>query len=547
MTQETIFKVERALKALSKCNEAVIHAENEMALLNDVCDVLITIGEYRFVWVGYAEHDEKKSVRPVAFKGYEDGYLKIVDLTWSETSERGRGPVGTSIRTGITQIVKFLDEPSFAPWKGEALKRGYRSLISIPFTQDYKVFGALAIYSGRADAFDRDEESLLKEIVDNLAYGIASLGEKIRRESAEQALQEKEKSLAKSQQIAHLGSWSWDIENDIEYGSDEYFRIYGIKLGTRPYEAFLSSIHPDDREYVMGAVGAALNKNKPYSIDFRIVRPDGTVRFVHGEGEVSYNEDGKPIKMTGIVQDITDRKKAEIALEATKAQAELYLDLMGHDINNTNQIAMGYLELGLDTLKANDKLGADDAQYLSKPLEALENSTSLISNVRKIQREKVGGYKSMLIDVEKMLEEIIAKNPFIMGRDIKINFRSTSCIVKANELLKDVFLNIIGNAIKHSKGPLVINIDLDKLKQNNLSYCRVSIEDNGQGIPDNLKKTLLSGACLTKSRVAGKGFGLCLTKILLEDFQGIIWVEDRVQGDYSKGSRLVIILPVAEK
>lgn len=545
MTQETMYKAERALKALSKCNGAVIHAENEIALLNDVCDVLITIGEYRFVWVGYAGHDEKKSVQPVAFKGYEDGYLKIIDLTWSETSERGRGPVGTSIRTGVSQTVRFLDEPSFAPWKEEALKRGYQSLISIPLTQDNNVFGALAIYSGRANAFDGDEESLLKEITDNLAYGIASLRERIRRESAERTLKEREASLAKAQEIAHLGSWVWDIENNVDYSSEEYCRIYGIKPEKRPHESFLNSIHPDDREYVKRALNATLYENKPYSIDFRIVRPDGTVRFVHGEGEASFNGKSKPIKIVGIVQDITDRKKAEIALEATKAQAELYLDLMGHDINNTNQVAMGYLELGLDILKTNGDLSVVDSQYLSKPLEALENSTKLISNVRKIQKEKVGGYKPELIDIGKMLEELIANNPFIMGRDIKINLSSTTCIVKANELLYDVFVNIIGNAIKHSKGTLVINIEVKGLKQDNLSYCHVSFEDNGPGIPDDLKKTLLSGACLAKSRVAGKGFGLCLIKILLDDFHGKIWVEDRVSGDHTRGARFVIQLPAA--
>ncbi len=525
----------------------MIHAENEIALLNDVCDVLITIGDYRFVWVGYAEHDEKRSVKPVAFKGYEDDYLKIVNLTWSETSERGRGPVGTSIRSNETQIVKFLSEPSFSPWKDEALKRGYRSLISMPLAQDNKVFGALAVYSGRPDAFDRGEESLLKEIADNLAYGIASLRDRIRRERAEKTLREKEAVLARSQQIAHLGSWVWDIEKNIDYGSEEYYRIYGIKPEEHPHRSFLNFVHPDDREYVKEAISATLNKNKPYSIDFRIVRPDGTIHFVHGEGEASFNGKGKPIKLVGVIQDITERKKAEIALETTKSQAELYLDLMGHDINNTNQIAMGYLELGLDILKSDGKLGTDGAQYLAKPLEALEKSTRLISSVRKIQREKVGAYKPELIDIGKMIEELIANNPLITGRDIKIDFSSTTCIVKANELLNDVFLNIIGNAVKHSTGPLVINIEVNRLKMNSLSYCRVTVEDNGPGIPDDLKKTLLSGACLAKSRVAGTGFGLCLIKILLDDFHGKIWVEDRVSGDHTKGARFVVMLPAVEK
>ena len=547
LTQETTYRADRALKALSKCNEAVIHAENEIALLNEVCDVLIAIGGYLFVWVGYAGHDMKKSVLPIAFKGYENGYLKIIDLTWSEKSERGRGPVGTSIRVGKIKIVKFITDPSFGPWKEEALKRGYKSLISIPLTQDNKVFGALAIYSDRPDAFDMDEETLLKEMADNLSFGITSLRERVRRERAERVLREKEASLAKAQQIAHLGSWVWDFEKNVDYGSDEYYRIYGIKPEGRPYGSFLNSIYPDDKEYVKKAIAATRYENKPYSIDFRIVRPDGAIRYVHAEGEVSFNEQEKPKQMMGVVQDITERKKAEILLEATKAQAELYLDLMGHDINNTNQIAMGYLELGLDILNVRGNLGEDDRLYLSKPLEALENSTRLINNVRKIQREKVGAFKPQLIDIEKLLKGLIDNSPFIMGRDVKINFEPTTCTVKANELLIDVFLNIIGNAIKHSTGPLEINIDVKRLTQNSLNYCLVSIEDNGPGIPDTIKQTLLNEACLAKSRVAGKGFGLCLIKILLDDFRGKIWIEDRISGDHTKGARFVVMLPAVEK
>lgn len=115
--------------------------------------------------------------------------------------------------------------------------------------------------------------------------------------------------------------------------------------------------------------------------------------------------------------------------------------------------------------------------------------------------------------------------------------------MKANELLSDVFQNLIGNAIKHSRGPLTINIIARKYNENGRSYCRITVEDDGPGINDEVKHKLFDRLSLEKTRATGKGFGLCLTKILVEDYRGRFWVEDRVQGDHTKGVKFVVTLP----
>ncbi len=127
------------------------------------------------------------------------------------------------------------------------------------------------------------------------------------------ALHRSETRLSQAQRVAHLGNWERDIFSNKLYWSDEIYHIFGLEPQTfgATYEAFLKSVHPKDRTYVTNAVDRALHENKLYSIDYRIILPDGTERAVHEQGQAVFDETGKAIGMHGIVQDITKRKKDE--------------------------------------------------------------------------------------------------------------------------------------------------------------------------------------------------------------------------------------------
>ncbi len=261
----------------------------------------------------------------------------------------------------------------------------------------------------------------------------------------------------------------------------------------------------------------------------------------------TFGSDRKISNYVLILEDITENVLTNDTLKAAKNQAELYVDLMGHDINNMNQIAYGYLELALDKLHKDGKLEKDDQLLISNPIESLKNITNLISNVRKIQREKSGLYTPEIVDVGKMLEKVKDQYSSIPRGNVVINYvQEAQCFVIANELLNDVFLNLVGNAIKHSRGPLTVDLKMSKVVDCDHDYCRIIVQDNGPGIPDNLKTTLFERLNLTETRVRGKGFGLCLIKMLVDDYKGEFWVEDRVIGDYSKGAKFIIMLPAVE-
>jgi len=190
--EEQLRKLNRILAALSMSSQAVMRAKSELDYLEDVCKIVVEGCGHAMVWVGYAEEDEKKTVRPVAYAGFEKGYLDTLNLTWAD-SERGRGPTGTAIRTGKPVICQnILTDPNFKPWREEAIKRGYASSIALPLLSEGKGFGAVMVYSRVPDGFSKDEVDLLMELADDLAQGIASMRLRSAHGRAEEALKESE-------------------------------------------------------------------------------------------------------------------------------------------------------------------------------------------------------------------------------------------------------------------------------------------------------------------------------------------------------------------
>ncbi len=168
-------RLNRTLKAHSRSARAMIRAANEADYMQEVCRIVVEDCGHAMVWIGFAEDDAARTVRPVAYSGFEKGYLEALKLTWADT-ERGRGPTGTAIRTGEPCSCRnMLTDPAFAPWREEALKRGYASSLVLPLMAGGKAFGAITIYERMPDAFLEDETDLLSELADDLAFGITSL------------------------------------------------------------------------------------------------------------------------------------------------------------------------------------------------------------------------------------------------------------------------------------------------------------------------------------------------------------------------------------
>lgn len=187
-TEEQLRRTGRAHQALSLCGQALIRAHDEQQLLDEICRTIVEAVGYRLCWVGFAEKDAACSVRPIAHAGYESDYLKTVNVTWADTP-RGQGPAGRSIRNRETVVIRDAATDSrFAPWREEALKRGYSSVLGIPLLSGVDCLGSITIYAAEPDAFDEPEVQLLQQLASDLVYGLNTLRDRVRRERAEAAL-----------------------------------------------------------------------------------------------------------------------------------------------------------------------------------------------------------------------------------------------------------------------------------------------------------------------------------------------------------------------
>ncbi len=187
-SEERLRKTNRALRILTECNQALIHTTEELALLQHICKIIVDIGEYRLAWIGFIEQDAARTIRPVVWEGYEEGYLEVLRVTWTD-EEHGGGHTGKAIATDAPHLVQRIspDNNGASQWD-EAIKRGYASSLALPLHIGGEVFGALTIHSAEAEAFDEPEIELLTELTNDLSYGITALRTREEHKRSEEAL-----------------------------------------------------------------------------------------------------------------------------------------------------------------------------------------------------------------------------------------------------------------------------------------------------------------------------------------------------------------------
>ncbi len=310
-----LLRLNRALTTLSKCNEALVHASDEAQLLNQICEIVVQDGGYRLAWVGHAEQDEGKTVRLMAKSGFDDGYIEKAQITWADM-ERGCGPAGTAIKTGEVCILRDIHQnPQFSPWRDDAVQRGYASVISLPVREGSQAIGVVNIYATEPDAFDDREVELLKGLASNLAYGIASLRNAAERARAEEAVRRSEEQLRSFVEMSPFGIFRCCIEADSFLSVNPAFvRMFGYASAEEMLAISLSECYPaeEDRQK---ALEPFLSAGWFCGREVQRRRKDGRIITVHLSGRFVQNTRTGGRVFEGIAVDVTDRKRAEQALE----------------------------------------------------------------------------------------------------------------------------------------------------------------------------------------------------------------------------------------
>jgi diguanylate cyclase (GGDEF)-like protein/PAS domain S-box-containing protein len=301
-----------------------VHAEKEQELLAAVCKLAVETGGYLMAWVGAAQHDAAKSVRPVAQSGFDDGYLDAANVSWG-TSERGMGPTGTTIRTGTTIVIQdFLTHPSTALWRDAARRRGYQAVISLPLINHKGVIGAFCVYAAEPFAFGQDEVVLLEQLASDLAYGIQTLRSRDEHEAARIVLKrESEKNVALLRNASD-GIHILDADGNTIEVSDSFCSM----LGYTREEMIGMNVSCWDAKLAPGELEETLQRQfeRPTRSLFetRHRRKDGSTIDVEVSG-YPLELDGKPVLFNSS-RDITARKRTEDSLRESELRLRTIIE-----------------------------------------------------------------------------------------------------------------------------------------------------------------------------------------------------------------------------
>ncbi len=528
--EEALQKVSRALKAVTECHQAMMRATHEAELLNEICRIIVEVGGYRMAWVGFARQDEEKSVQPMAHKGFEEGYIQNLKISRADVKQ-GRGPTGTAIRTGKPAICRDTQtDPRFAPWRQEARKRGYASVLGLPLS-DIQPFGALTIYATEANAFDDEEINLLIGLANDLAFGIKALRAGAERRRAEEALRESEQKYRSLMDGASDAIVLMDTAGRITKVNRRVEELLGYSeaelLGLK-----YPQIHPPQKlAHVRETFANILATGTGPLHECVVMRKDGTL-VPADISHIMVEYGGQRVIQT-VIRDVTERKRAGEALRDSEQKLRLLASQLltvqekerrrvSRELHDELGQALTVLKIHLVAIE--NKLRRDQQGLKLRCERLLGYIDAVIENVRRLSwdlspsiLEDLGLSSSL----RYLVQEICRNNRMLyeVVMDEIDNLFSPEVQINIYRIFQESLTNIVRHA-QASRIDVEIKKKADRvtflLKDNgngfDLKEARSrSLEKRGLGLTTMQERALMAEGSLSLASQAGQGTEVMLT------------------------------------
>jgi PAS domain S-box-containing protein len=380
------------------------------------------------------------------------------------------------------------------------------------------------------------------------------------RKRAEEILRRSERSLAEAERIGHTGSWEYDVASDTAAWSENMFRIFDVDPATPRelvFRSFVANlVHPDDRARVLAVFQDALAGRGAYDLEYRVVKRDGSVRDIHALAETERDARGSAVRMIGVVEDITERKRAaaeRLRLEDQLRQSQKVEAIgrlaggVAHDFNNLTAIVLGYGEMLLDQLAPEDSRRKCAEQIVAAGQRSAALTRQLLAFSRKqVLQPEVLDLNALIGNLEKMLGRLI-------GEDVELALGLAAHLgrVKADPgQIEQVVTNIVLNArdAMPTGGKLTIetaNVELDAsyaLDHESVvpgTYVALALTDTGCGMDTATMARLFEPFFTTKPRGKGTGLGLATVYGIVKQSGGYIYA----YSEPGRGTTVKIYLP----
>ena len=415
------------------------------------------------------------------------------------------------------------------------------AMLCLPLLSLGRAVGKLVLYFEEPHDPEEDDLQLAGIIASEVAFAVE-------RAHAENNARRNAERLRFALESALMGTWEWDMASQTVQWSDNLAAIHGLPPDTfdGTFESYQREIHPDDRDRVLASLHRAIAEGVPHDVEYRIVAPDGTVRWVEGKGRVEY-EDGRPVRMAGVCMMVTRRKEAELArlstAEETSRLKDEFLATLSHELRTPLNAILGWVQMLQDgrlppekVRHAIDVIGRN-ARLQAQLIEDMLDMSRIITGKLDVERVPV----SMMQLLEASLTAI-GPAADAAGIDVRQEIARDLPPIEADpKRLHQVLNNVLSNAIKFTPrgGTVVLRCDADD------SALDIEIEDSGIGIDAAFMPFVFDRFRQADSRSTrahnGLGLGLAIARHLVEQHGGTIRAQSEGQG---RGTTVSIRLPV---
>jgi PAS domain S-box-containing protein len=326
-------RVNRELRAINRCDQTLMRAVDEQTLLNDICRIICEEAGYRMARVGLAVDDDAKTIRLVAWAGFDAEYI-APPLTWADT-ECGQGPLGKAIRSGeCSYVMDFETMPQMALWRETALRHGCRSCIALPLKdENASVFGVLQIYSTEVNAISLHEVQLLDKLSGDLAFGMVTLRTRDARKQAEEALRQSQESYASLFEYSRLGLYKSSIDHRILMANPAMCTMFGYASS----EDLTKFDFENNPTYSRARFLEELARNSRVAgLESVWTKPNGETVILRESARPVHDISGELMFFEGIVEDISERKQTEAEILKLNRELEDKVAARTSDLEGAN-------------------------------------------------------------------------------------------------------------------------------------------------------------------------------------------------------------------
>jgi PAS domain S-box-containing protein len=541
-----IRRLNRVYAMLGGISETLVREKDPEAALHAACGIAVNTGGFLMAWIGLVDEHGRLQIR--AHAGADASALAIIERLIGTAPPAGCRFTANALRAGRHAICNDIAaNPDAAAWRDEALRRQFASMAALPLIRDGRPIGVFNIYAGELDAFDDQEVRLLDDVANDISFAL----EVLRRDAERHRAEERFRLVVENIREVFL---ILTASGRVEFLSPAYETIWGRPrepLAAHPH-AWLDTIHPDDRARMEAMLRTQLLIGATDET-YRIVRPDGSIRWIRSRSFPVHGADGRLERIVGTSADVTEQRQLEEQFrQAQKMESVGRLaGGIAHDFNNLLTVINGTAELAMLDVPRESALHTDLLQIRQAGDRAASLTRQLLALSRQqILQPAIINLSSVVRGMQSMLRRLISEN-------VELAFRLDDGLghIKADpNQIEQVILNLAVNAqdamadggtLSVETGHVYLDIAeaANHLAPRSGHYAMLAVSDTGIGMDEATRQRIFEPFFTTKDIGKGTGLGLSTVYGIVQQSEGGLFV----YSEPGHGTTFKVYLPLVDE